>query len=113
MRDLKAPLAVVMSFAVLAGCGSVHDTARDAMHDTPELPPHDANGDGIDVASAIFVDGVSGSDTNPGTMPLPRKTITAGIAAAVVTSPRKHVYVSKGIYPEMVTLNDGVSLYGL
>jgi hypothetical protein len=65
-----------------------------------------------DPARAIFVDGVSGSDTNPGTMQLPRKTITSGIEAAVVTSPRKYVYVSKGIYPEMVTLNDGVSLYG-
>src|SRR5215510_344801 len=112
MRDLKAPLAVVMSFAMFAGCRPVNFTAPDAMRDVPGLPSTDANGDGIDLARAIFVDGVSGSDTNPGTMQLPRQTIAAGIAAAVVTSPRKHVYVSKGTYPEMVTLQDGVSLYG-
>lgn len=74
----------------------------------------DENCDGIDgdIARAVFVDTVSGSDANAGTIASPKKTIQAGIDAAAAMSPPKDVYVSKGTYAEHVDMANGVSLYG-
>ncbi len=57
----------------------------------------DGNCDGIvgNEAMAVFVDGASGDDANPGTKALPKKTIQSGIAAAAAV-PAKDVYVSGG-----------------
>jgi len=82
--------------------------------DVPDLGFVDANCDGIDgtIADAIFVDKVTGLASNPGTMALPMATIAAGITAAANTTPKKSVYISKGQYTEIVTIADGVSIYG-
>lgn len=83
-----------------------------ATVDIPTLENKDKNCDGIvgTIEKAIFVDVVSGKDTNPGTMAAPKKTIGAGISAAA--SAGKDIYVSKGTYPETVTLVAGVNMYG-
>src|ERR1019366_2336612 len=82
--------------------------------DKPDLMFVDENCDGIDgtIANAIFVDAVTGQDTNAGTMAAPVKTIGKGILLAVASSPQKDVYVSKGAYPEEVKMQSGVSIYG-
>ena len=82
--------------------------------DKPTLAMVDGNCDGIvgNIANAIFVDTVSGNDANAGTMALPKKTIGAGITTAAAAQPLKDVYVSKGTYNELVTMSDGVSVYG-
>ncbi len=82
--------------------------------DKPDLGFVDSNCDGIDgtVTNAIFVDTVTGADTNPGTMASPMKTIGAAITAASTASPAKDVYVSKGLYAETITMASGVSIYG-
>jgi hypothetical protein len=71
----------------------------------------DTNCDGIvgTITRAVFVS-PSGNDSNPGTMALPMKTLTAAIAAAQGLG--KDVYADKGTYNETVTLVEGVNLYG-
>ena len=61
------------------------------------------------LSNAIFVDAVTGSDGNPGTMAQPKATIPG--ALSIATS-GKNVYVSKGAYYEAVQMVSGVSLYG-
>ena len=82
--------------------------------DKPTLANVDGNCDGIvgNIARAIFVDTVSGLDSNPGTMAMPKKTVQGGISAALAATPIKDVYVSKGTYAETVSMGDGVSVYG-
>ncbi len=81
--------------------------------DVPDLNYLDVNCDGIDgdIARAVFV-ATSGSPTNPGTMSQPLDSIQAGIALAAVDPARDHVYVSEGVYLGMITLVDGVSVWG-
>lgn len=110
---LFASLALV-AFLISCGGGSSSSssacTSTDAV-DTPTLAMVDGNCDGIvgNITNAIFVDGVSGSDTNAGTKASPKKTIQAGISAQVAG---KEVYVSKGSYAEAITLSNGVSVFG-
>jgi len=82
--------------------------------DKPDLMFIDSNCDGIDgtIADAIFVDEVTGQDTNAGTITAPVKTIGKGIQLGVAASPKKDVYVSKGSYAEEVKMQSGVSIYG-
>ena len=81
--------------------------------DVPDLLFTDRNCDGINgtVANAVFV-ATRGSDTFPGTMALPFRSIPAAIAAAAASSPIKDVYVAQGLYTGTVSLASGVSLYG-
>ena len=71
----------------------------------------DTNCDGIvgTIANAIFVS-PSGSDSNPGTLAQPKRTLTAAISTA--HSVGKDVYADKGTYNESITLASGVNLYG-
>ncbi|MFZ5471174.1 MAG: MopE-related protein [Myxococcota bacterium] len=82
--------------------------------DLPDIQFIDANCDGIDgdVSRAIFVDVVSGNDSNAGTRSAPKRTIGAGILAANAGTPTKDVYISRGTYSEAVTLLGGISLFG-
>ena len=81
--------------------------------DPPDLMFIDSNCDGIDgdATNGVFVDALTGSDCNAGTMASPLQTIQTGIALAASTT-LKQVYVSVGSYTGPVTLNDGVSIYG-
>lgn len=59
-----------------------------------------------------FVSSATGDDTNPGTQASPVATIAAGLAHAMIIGGGVDVYVAEGVYPEDVTLVDGVSLFG-
>ncbi|MCK6573678.1 hypothetical protein L6V77_21575, partial [Myxococcota bacterium] len=77
----------------------------------------DANCDGADgeVERSLYV-APDGDDAAPGSPAHPLATITAALAAsetaAAAGRPRPHIYVAAGIYPETVTLHDGVGLHG-
>lgn len=83
-------------------------------NDRPTLANIDGNCDGIvgNIAGAIFVDTLTGNDGNAGTMASPKKTIQAAMSIAAAAVPTKDVYVSKGTYPETVTMIAGVSVFG-
>jgi len=72
----------------------------------------DSNCDGVDgnIKESVFV-AIDGNDNDPGTMELPKLTITAAIAQAK-SEGKKTVLISKGDYYESVVLADGVSIYG-
>lgn len=82
--------------------------------DLPDSAFADSNGDGIDGMGCgpIFVDFVTGTDLNPGTMAQPMKSIGAAVLAARAMTPIRPVYVSKGIYNENVVFAPGVSVHG-
>ena len=116
-RQILWPMATAAILALLISCSSGSGggsssacTSTDSV-DTPTLAMIDGNCDGIvgNIANAIFVDGVTGLDTNAGTKASPKKTIQAAITAQVAG---KEVYVSKGTYTEAIILKDGVSVFG-
>lgn len=84
-----------------------------AAQDVPDVNHIDENCDGIDgdKNKAIFVDLLSGNDTNAGTPESPARTIKGGLLLAK-NSKRTSIYVSKGTYTEKVDLVDGISIYG-
>ncbi len=98
--------------------GAVRDTGPGGcMMEAPDDPDpanHDANCDGIDgnVARAVFV-AEDGVDTNPGTRESPLRSIRAGLAAAQ-RGAKTQVLVSRGMYPEPMTLSlvAGIGIYG-
>ena len=114
------PRVVATSLLVsglLASVGSAQPCSHHvppAVDDSPDAAFTDANGDGIDGmrCGPIFVDVLTGSDQNPGTIVQPKRTIGAAIAAAKSFSPVRSVYVSKGAYNEVVTLLAGVDVHG-
>ncbi|MBK8256715.1 MAG: DNRLRE domain-containing protein [Polyangiaceae bacterium] len=84
-----------------------------ADDDLPDSTYTDQNGDGIDgsIAAAYFVS-LTGSDTNPGTLAAPFRTIGHAVAQANVYTCRPQVLVAAGTYNEAVILPSGVSLWG-
>ena len=83
--------------------------------DLPDLGFADANCDGIDgeLGNAVFVapPAAGGSDAYPGTRALPKATIAAGIAAAVVGGQRD-VLVAVGSYVGTVAAAANKGVYG-
>ena len=81
--------------------------------DLPDEDARDGNCDGVDgdLALAVFVDKVTGLDTNEGTRDAPLATIQAGITRAS-SSGATQVLVSEGVYNESLVLADGVGVYG-
>jgi hypothetical protein len=77
--------------------------------DNPTLNSSDPSCFDGNAADGIFVS-PSGNDANPGTMGSPKQTLAAGITAA--EAQRKDVYVAKGVYPEILFVANGVSVYG-
>lgn len=80
--------------------------------DEPDDAFTDSNCDGIDgtEATSLFVTSI-GLDTNPGTKTHPMRTIQAALAKAL--SDDKHtILVARGDYEGLVTLMNGVSIYG-
>ncbi|MCC6337949.1 MAG: hypothetical protein IT380_28625 [Myxococcales bacterium] len=82
--------------------------------DLPDIAFTDANCDGMDgeLTNGIYVS-PAGDDTYAGTMAQPRRTIAAGVAAAVQQS-KRDVYVSAGSYSGPVALTNvtGVNVAG-
>lgn len=72
----------------------------------------DVNCDGVDgeLSNAIFV-AKHGDDANVGTRESPKRTIQAGIEAAIMAG-KRDVYVATGVYQEAVALAPGVGVYG-
>ncbi|HEY5143546.1 MAG TPA: hypothetical protein VII98_08600 [Solirubrobacteraceae bacterium] len=62
-----------------------------------------------DAAQGIFVSGL-GDDANPGTMAAPKRSLAAGVTAAAAQG--KDVYVTRGAFPETLSLAKGVSVLG-
>jgi hypothetical protein len=93
--------------------GCEYACSKTSNNDAPDLNGVDANCDGIDgeVIRAIFV-AKSGDDSNPGSPDQPLLTIAEAISTATSTSGLDHIYVSRGLYEEQVTLANGVSIYG-
>ncbi|MGM0575835.1 MAG: MopE-related protein [Myxococcota bacterium] len=80
--------------------------------DLPDPDGVDANCDGIDgvEGNGIFV-AKNGDDANDGSRYAPKRTIQAGIDAAVAQG-KRDVYVATGVYGESVMLKAGVGVYG-
>ena len=90
-----------------------HDTRTDADAPDPAVPFADTNCDSLDgnVADMIFVDGVAGTPSGPGTRAQPYRTINQGIVAAQGSG--KHgIAIAKATYDERVVVVAGISLYG-
>jgi hypothetical protein len=62
-----------------------------------------------DAADGIFVS-PNDNDASPGTIAAPKRTLAAGIAAATLVD--RDVYVDAGVYPELLKVAKGVSVYG-
>ncbi|MEW6433740.1 MAG: MopE-related protein [Myxococcota bacterium] len=75
--------------------------------DQPDLGLVDANCDGLDGEwnNSVFV-APTGNDANPGTAAFPKRTISAGIAAAVANN-KRDVLVAGGTYTEQVAITAG------
>ncbi len=103
--------AAALPTNALADCCNL--AAPPAQTDIPDDAFTDSNGDGIDGmrCGPIFV-ALTGSDTNPGIIELPMRTVGAAIAAAKSFTPPRAVYVSAGNFDETVVFLDGVSVYG-
>ena len=100
----------------VAGCDCKFAETSDGgiAYDPPDLGFTDSNCDGIDgtIAVAVFVD-VNALTGGDGSMRYPFVTIGEGITAAQASAGAKtDVYVSKGTYPENVTMVNGVGIYG-
>jgi hypothetical protein len=76
----------------------------------PTLTSTDRNCFDGDAARGIFVSAL-GYDGNPGTMAAPKRTFAAAISSAVALK-RTDVYVTEGIYPEVLNIANGVNVYG-
>lgn len=63
-----------------------------------------------DAANGVFVSAL-GYDGNPGTMAAPKRTLAAGISSAAALG-RTAVYVTKGVYPEVLNIANGVNVFG-
>ncbi len=81
--------------------------------DIPDLSFEDTNCDGIDgdEAKAIFVDILTGSNSNNGTKNSPVKTIIKALTMSS-SSGKNQILISQGTYPGALNLKAGVSLYG-
>jgi hypothetical protein len=77
----------------------------------PPIIGGDADCDGIpdDTNDFVYVT-TAGSDTNPGTLARPMRTINA--ASALARTERKDVLVARGVYEGPVNVVGGVSIYG-
>jgi hypothetical protein len=100
-------------FTVAQGdCNDLDPYVHPGQVDKPDLNGEDTNCDGIDgtKTGAIFVSVAGGDDSLPGSFGFPKQTIGAAITAAKTAG--KDVYVAAGTYPESVTLQSGVGIYG-
>jgi len=104
------PGAIEITNGIDDNCNGLID--ENAIADLPDDAFQDTNGDGIDgtESAAIFVSS-NGNDANPGTKAQPKRTISAGLSAAIANA-KTQVYVGDGIYAETVSLVHGISIYG-
>jgi beta propeller repeat protein len=115
-------LSILMCAVMIATTCTVavqtNTRAEGSIVDYPDDDFIDSDGDGIDgeLEKAVFVDGISGSDSQSGLdMDHPKQTISAGINTADSTSGRDYVLVSMGNYDLLgstIQLKSGVSVYG-
>src|SRR5690606_8098872 len=112
--NITTPWNVCLGSQTCGGASGWGACEPPSMTDNPDASYTDDNCDGIDgdLTRGIFVAG-AGADT--GTCGLTYttacKTSSHGIIRAATVS-RPHVYVQSGTYNEVVTLVNGVSVYG-
>ena len=111
-RALYTALVAALVGLALAGCAQCDVAGGDGGGADGGGLGDDGGDCGGLSCDAIYVDGATGNDSNAGGRAAPMKTITAGILKAQAASPPRAVFLSTGIYPESVTLADGVSIYG-
>ena len=97
-----------------ADCNDTYSAINPGADDLPDLLGVDQNCDGLDgnKERAVFVSSTGGSDTYPGTMEKPKKTIQAAIESAFGSSYKDSVLVATGTYTGSVKLRTGVHLWG-
>ncbi len=83
-------------------------------NDPPDENFADSNRDGIDgeIEKAVFVDSVSGDDSNAGTIDSPFATIQAGIEKVFSDETKFYVLIAAGEYNEIIIFKDSVEIYG-
>lgn len=112
-RSLPTALALAAALAALMSVPAGAHSTGCKKTDVPDLKFQDTNCDGIDgnAARAIFV-APAGSDTSPGTMKRPVRSVATAIAKAA--RQHKDVYLQVGSYDvgSGLQLASNVSLYG-
>ena len=113
-RRIGMPVALglaVMAVSVgililgLAGCDTV-------LRDQIELY---VNGcEQIQADGVVYVDGINGNDSNPGTRELPKKTIQNSIDLADALMDQGEIRVAEGTYHlyETLVVREGISIFG-
>lgn len=93
--------------------GCEYECGKTSDDDEPDPDFIDANCDGIDgeVDHAIFVSS-AGKNSNPGTREEPVLTIKKALTMLQTTKGKEDIYLSSGVYPEQVRLDDGAKIYG-
>ncbi len=93
-------------------CNDADGSINPSQIDIPDNNRIDVNCDGIDgsISDAIFVS-TSGNTQNDGTIDFPLDTINEAITQAILQQ-KTEIYVAIGVYPELVQLADGISIYG-
>jgi len=81
--------------------------------DVPDVTFEDTNCDGVDgdARGGVFVS-PRGDDSADGSMMAPLRTLTAAVAAAARSTPRRVVFAAVGSYPGALELRAPVSIYG-
>lgn len=94
-------------------CDDLRPSFNPSQVDFPDAQFIDNNCDGIDgdTANVVYVSPL-GDDNNSGLSPSsPVKTIDVAINIGVLNG-RSHVIADQGTYPQMVNLEEGISLFG-
>ncbi len=82
-------------------CGDMLDNDCDMMTD-----------EGCTGGLGTYVSALTGVDTNPGTRAMPVQTIRQGMMNAMTLGLPQTVVVAQGMYPEKVTMVEGIQLVG-
>jgi len=111
---LPAGLTLIAGTGLISGTPSAAGTFAVSLNATNNAGPGVPKNVTLTVHGPIHADYAAGVDTNAGTPTAPVKTLQHAIALAAAQSPKRSVRVSTAqqIVPQMITLPEGVSLYG-
>jgi len=107
-QAMRRRLDIAGSPTILEFADDTNNSANDFLAQSPKP----INNAGQANSALVYVSDALGADTNPGTTASPVKTIAKGMALAGPVSGAREVRVGQGLYPEKVTMVEGVSLLG-